>query len=89
MRIVKNRLIEMMPGVQVFLDVDDLKTGAGAEYIDRSSVVLAYCTRKCERLPGCTPPFSPSLKSLIDGLRSSPFLGVSTFQVLHEPGVRS
>ena len=57
MRIIKNRLVEMMPGVEVFLDVDDLKEGAGAEYIDRSSVVLAYCTKKydCSRV-AC--PFS-------------------------------
>lgn len=32
MRIVKTRLIEMLPDVVPFLDVDDLAEGKGAEY---------------------------------------------------------
>jgi hypothetical protein len=46
MRTVKDRLREMMPGLEVFLDKDDLKTGAGAEYIDISCVVLCFATAK-------------------------------------------
>ena len=46
MRVVKQRLVELMPDVRVFLDVDNLEEGAGAEYIDRSECVLAFCTRK-------------------------------------------
>ena len=46
MRVVKQRLLELMPDVKCFLDVDNLEEGAGAEYIDRSSFVLAFCTRK-------------------------------------------
>lgn len=70
MRIVKQRLIEMLPDVEIFLEcvpriellphasialdgprfllyinsVDDLKFGRGAEYIDCSQAVLAFCT---------------------------------------------
>ena len=46
MRTVKLRMLELMPDVHVFLDKDDLKTGAGAEYIDVSSSVLCFCTVK-------------------------------------------
>jgi len=46
MRTVKDRLREMMPNLVVFLDKDDLKTGAGAEYIDMSSCVLCFVTTK-------------------------------------------
>ena len=42
MRIVKQRLLEMLPDVRVFLDVDDLKEGKGAEYIDVSCVSLVF-----------------------------------------------
>ena len=42
MRIVKQRLLEMLPDARVFLDVDDLKEGKGAEYIDVSCVTLVF-----------------------------------------------
>ena len=42
MRILKQRLIAMMPEIRVFLDVDDLKHGRGGEDIDRSNVVLVF-----------------------------------------------
>ena len=45
MRIVKSKLLEMMPDVRVFLDVDDLKEGRGAEYLDRSMAVLVFCSQ--------------------------------------------
>lgn len=44
MRVIKQRLKEMMPTVAVFLDVDDLKTGRGQEYVDQSRVVLIFCS---------------------------------------------
>jgi hypothetical protein len=41
MRIVKQRLLEMIPDVQVFLDVDDLEEIGDLEgYIERSLSVL-------------------------------------------------
>ena len=46
MRTIKLRLLALMPTVCAFLDKDDLKHGAGAEYIDKSSIVLCYCTAK-------------------------------------------
>lgn len=42
MRIVKLRLREMIPEIRVFLDVDDLKEGKGAEYVDASLVTLVF-----------------------------------------------
>jgi len=45
MRIVKQRLLEMLPTLHVFLDVDDLKEGRGAEYVDQSLVVLIFVSR--------------------------------------------
>ena len=44
MRITKLQLEQMMPDVKVFLDKDDLKKGAGAEYVDVSSAMLCFCT---------------------------------------------
>lgn len=45
MRITKERLIEMVPGMFVFLDVDDLREGKGAESVDVSCVILVFCTQ--------------------------------------------
>ena len=42
MRIVKQRLVEMLPDARVFLDVDDLKEGRGAEYVDVSGLTLIF-----------------------------------------------
>ena len=44
MRVVKTRLLEMLPDAtgHVFLDVDDLKEGRGASDVDRSQVVLVF-----------------------------------------------
>jgi len=42
MRILKQRLLAMMPEVRVFLDVDDLRSGRGDEDIDRSNIVLVF-----------------------------------------------
>jgi len=42
MRILKQRLLAMMPGIRVFLDVDDLRSGRGGEDINRSNVVLVF-----------------------------------------------
>ena len=44
-RIVKQRLLEMIPDIKAFLDVDDLKEGKGAEYVDVSTVSLVLCSR--------------------------------------------
>ena len=53
MRTIKLRMAEMMPDVRVFLDKDDLKTGAGAEYVDVSSSVLCFCTVKYFQSRAC------------------------------------
>ena len=45
MRVVKQRLQEMMPDLQVFLDVDDLEDIDALEsYIERTETVLVYCS---------------------------------------------
>lgn len=45
MRIVKQRLVEMVPDLKVFLDVDDLQEIGDLEgYIDRSQHVLIFAT---------------------------------------------
>ena len=40
MRVIKQRLIELLPDAKVFLDVDDLqrKVGKGAEELDLSLI---------------------------------------------------
>jgi len=45
MRIVKQRLCEMLPDINVFLDVDDLEEIGNLEsYIERTTNVLVYCS---------------------------------------------
>jgi len=46
MRVVKQRLLEMLPGVRVFLDVDDLhrKVGKGAEELRRADKLLLFAS---------------------------------------------
>ena len=53
MRIVKTRLKEMMPDVVPFLDVDDLREGKGAEYVDASSVTLIFVSYGYFASPNC------------------------------------
>ena len=46
-RIIKQRLMELLPGVACFLDVDDLqrKRGKGAELVHASKAFLLFCSR--------------------------------------------
>ena len=53
MRVVKQKLLEMLPDLSIFLDVDDLKEGAGGEYVDKSSVVLVFCTERYLKSRAC------------------------------------
>ena len=45
-RVIKQRLLEMLPGVSVFLDVDDLqrKRGKGAELVGSCQHFLLFCS---------------------------------------------
>ena len=53
MRIVKERLREMLPDISVFLDVDNLGGGKDFPHIDVSNVVVCYCTRRWFTNPPC------------------------------------
>ena len=53
MRIVKQRLLEMLPDAKVFLDVDDLAEGKGAEYVDASGLILIFCSAGYFASPNC------------------------------------
>ena len=53
MRVMKERLIELMPDIRVFLDVDDLKAGKGGEYVDQSTVCLIFATIGYFRSANC------------------------------------
>ena len=46
MRVVKQKLLEMMPDTSVFLDVDNLKEGAGGSQVDKSSAMLVFITER-------------------------------------------
>ena len=46
MRVIKSRLKEMLPEVEVFLDVDNLGGGSDHPHIDISDVVTCFCTRR-------------------------------------------
>ena len=71
MRVVKQRLLEMIPELQLYLDVDEAvveEAGALDGYIDRTSTVLVYATRGyfTSRRCGISPnlPKSPSFHGL-------------------------
>jgi len=54
MRIIKQRLVDMMPDVVVFLDVDDLEEIGDLEgYIEHSSTILVYCSRGYMQSKNC------------------------------------
>ena len=46
MRVIKSRMREMIPELQIFLDVDDLEDIANLQgYIERTQVVLIFCSK--------------------------------------------
>ena len=53
MRVVKQRLIEMLPELSVFLDVDDLNEGKGAEFVDASHTIVVFCSEGYFRSANC------------------------------------
>lgn len=73
MRIVRTRLLEMMPELSVFLDVEDLKDISDLEgYIERSETVLVMCTkgyfqsRNCIRELRCAVRLGKPLLAMLD-----------------------
>ena len=53
MRLVKQRLNELVPNLKVFLDVDDLKSGKGAESVDVSQTTLVMVSEGYFYSPNC------------------------------------
>mmetsp|Transcript_12124 Transcript_12124/g.31431 ORF Transcript_12124/g.31431 Transcript_12124/m.31431 type:complete len:638 (-) Transcript_12124:108-2021(-) len=53
MRIVKTRLLEMLPHARIFLDVDDLTEGKGAEFVDASAATLIFVSAGYFTSPNC------------------------------------
>ena len=52
--VIKNELLQFLPGCEIFLDVDDLKNiGELEAYIDRSQVVLCFLSRGYLRSTNC------------------------------------
>jgi len=42
MRVAKDHIEHLLPGSKIFLDVDDLESGMGAEEVQRSSMMVVY-----------------------------------------------
>ena len=42
---VKQQMREILPDAEVFLDVDDMEFGRGAEYVESSAHVLIFCSK--------------------------------------------
>ena len=53
MRVIKQRLKEMIPDCVCFLDVDDMVMGRGLEYVDLSATILAFCTERYLKSSAC------------------------------------
>ena len=72
MRIIKQRLLEMMPDLSIFLDVDDLEDISDLEgYVDRSAMILIFCSKgyfqskNCMReIRSCTEKGKPMIAVL-------------------------
>jgi len=63
MRVVKQRLLEMIPDLSVFLDVDDLDDIANLDkYIARAQVVLIFCTDGYFRSKNCIIEIQAAVK---------------------------
>ena len=83
MRICKQRLLEMLPDASIFLDVDDLREGKGAEYVDASVLSLVFCSRGYFVSPNCMrellraavtrkPIFPPAPKTATECMKIPP-----------------
>ena len=73
MRIVKLRLGEMLPDVRCFLDVDDLREGKGAEFVDKSEKTLVFCSAGYFQSPNCMRTIS------IESIKPAPFMPCDVF----------
>jgi len=63
MRIIKQRLQEMIPELRVFLDVDDLEDISNLEgYIERSAAVLVFCSRGYFKSKNCMRELRAAVK---------------------------
>ena len=38
-------MMEILPDIKVFLDIDDMTFGTGAEYLNKSNIILIVCTK--------------------------------------------
>ena len=88
MRIIKQRLLEMMLDVRIFLDVDDLKEIGDLEgYVNRSSAVLVFISDGYAESKNCMRELRSAVrlgKRLIPVLECEPKHGGLTQQAMRE-----
>ena len=90
MRVVKQRLLEMLPGVRVFLDVDDLqgKQGTGATFVAASSTVLVGCSHGY--FGGNHPASKPCIAELLTAIAlGKPLIALIEVEDKHQPLTRA
>ena len=70
MRVIKQRLIEVMPGLEIFLDVDiaGLEIGDLEQYVDASDTVLVFCSQGYFQSKNCMMCLSVSTTSFHIGM---------------------
>lgn len=61
-RVVKQMLREVLLGVRVFLDVDDLKEGKGAAFVRRSGALVMFVSRGYFRSTNCMRELSAAVE---------------------------
>jgi len=102
-RVIKQALCEMVASCSVFVDVDDLSQGRGAEYVDMSQNMLLMLTSEYFTSVNCLGellrgvllgvPLSGSLRSMRARLlaipSSSRLTARSRLSMLHRSGTRS
>ena len=62
MRILKQRLLEMVPDLQIFLDLDDLKVGRGDTYVACSQQMLVFLSAGYLDSPNCVRELYTALR---------------------------
>lgn len=88
MRIIKQRLLEMMPDLKCFLDVDDLEEIGDLEgYIDRTLAILVYCSSGYFKSKNCMRELVSStvkLKPIISLVDTDGSRGGLTLEEVHK-----
>lgn len=93
MRVVKERLLEVLPGLKIFLDVDiaEMEIGNLETYIDETDTVLVYVTKGYFQSPNCMRELTAAVdkgKPIIALTDPEPSKGLTSAEVREQLAVK-